>query len=139
MEAERPRVGIGVLVFRDGKILLGKRKGSHAAGLYGGPGGHLEHMESFAECARREAKEEVGIEIENIQFLCLTNFQDHAPKHYVDIGLTAQWKSGEPTILEPDKCDGWAWYDIDNISVPLFGVVKNYIEAYKNGGNYFDS
>jgi hypothetical protein len=29
MEGRQPKVGIGVLVFKDGKILLGKRKNSH--------------------------------------------------------------------------------------------------------------
>lgn len=139
MEQNIPKVGIGVLIFRDGKVLLGKRKGAHAAGVYGGPGGHLEYLESFAECAKREAREEAGIEIDNIRFLCLTNFKDYAPKHYVDIGLAAEWVAGEPKILEPEKCEGWGWYDLDELPMPLFGVDKNYFESYKTGRNYFDS
>lgn len=37
-----PRIGVGVLIFRDGKLLLGKRRGSHGAGDWSAPGGHLE-------------------------------------------------------------------------------------------------
>ena len=66
--AQRPKVGIGVMIFKDDKILLGKRKGSHGEDEYAFPGGHLEYMESFAGCARREVSEECGIEIDNIRF-----------------------------------------------------------------------
>src|ERR1700739_4984898 len=108
-----PKVGIGVLIFKDDKVLLGKRKGSHAEGLYGGTGGHFEYMESFEECAKRETREETGIEIENIRFLCLTNLKSSKPKHYVDIGLVADWQSGDPQTLEPNKIEGWNWYSLD--------------------------
>src|SRR3989344_6633842 len=116
------KVWIGVAVIRDGKILLGKRKSSHGHGEYGGPGGHLEHLETFEECAQRETREETGIEIDNIRFLCITNLKKYATKHYIDIGVIADWKSGEPAVLEPEKCESWDWYDLDNLPAPLFAV-----------------
>ena len=73
MTAERPRVGIGVVVMKDGRVLLGRRKGSHGAGEYAYPGGHLEHLESFAECAVREVREETGLEISPPRFLRVMN------------------------------------------------------------------
>jgi 8-oxo-dGTP diphosphatase len=100
------KVGIGVMVIKDGKVLLGKRKGKHGAGEYAWPGGNFEYMESFEECAKREVMEETGMEIHNIRFLRLFNLKTYAPKHYVDIGLIADWKSGEPQLLEPEKCEG---------------------------------
>lgn len=137
-ELLRPKVGIGVAVFKEGKILLGKRKGAHGSGEYAGPGGHLEHLEFFENCAKRETLEETGMEIGNVRFLCLSNLKKYAPKHYVDIGIIADWKSGEPQILEPEKCESWGWYDLDNLPQPLFGVEPNYIEAIKTGRIYFD-
>lgn len=136
---QHPKVGIGVVIIKDGKILLQKRKNAHGAGEYAGTGGHLEHMESFEDCAKRETLEEAGIEIDKIRFLCLTNLKNYAPKHYVNIGLVAEWKNGEPQIMEPDKCEGWDWYDINNLPQPLFGTIAGYIEAYKTGKNYFDA
>ena len=135
----RPKVGIGVMVIKDGKVLLGKRKGSHGQGEYAWPGGHMEYMESFEECAKREVMEETGIEIGNIKFLRLLNLKTYAPKHYVDIGLMAQWISGEPKIMEPEKCDGWAWYEMANLPQPLFGTIESYIESYKTGRDYWDA
>src|SRR3989344_854683 len=103
----RPKVELGILIFKDGKVLLGKRK--HANGLgdgqYAGTGGHLEYMESIEECAKRETLEEAGIEIENVRFLCAINLKDYPPKHYLDIGLVADWKSGEPKVMEPEKLE----------------------------------
>ncbi len=138
-EFGRPRVGVGIMVMKDGKILLGKRKGSHGEGEYAFPGGHLEYMESFEACAKREVKEETGVEIRNVRFLRLLNFKDYAPKHYVDIGLLADWKSGEPAVLEPEKCERWGWYDPKNLPKPLFASLPSYFEALKTDKNFFDN
>src|SRR3989344_9365168 len=108
-EAQRPKGGVGVLVFKDGKVLIGKRKGSHGEGEWAWPGGHMEYMESFENCAKREVQEETGMEIENVRFLRLMNLKEYAPKHYVDIGMVADWKSGEPQVSEPDRMLGWEW------------------------------
>ena len=121
------------------KHFWGKRKGKHAAGQYALPGGHFEYMESFIESAKREVREETGMEIDNIRFLRISNLKDYAPKHYVDIGLLADWKSGEPVVMEPEKCEGWDWYELDKFPEPLFATIETYIEAYKGGKFFFDN
>jgi len=138
-EEKRPKVGIGVMIFKDGKVLVGKRKNSHGAGEYAWPGGHLEYMESILECAKREAREEAGIEIQNVRFLRLMNLKAYDPKHYVDIALIADWKSGEPQVLEPEKCEFWDWYPPDNLPKPGFAAIDTYLEALKTGKNFFDN
>lgn len=140
-DEQRVRVGIGVMIFKDGKVLAGRRKNAHGAGQFAWPGGHFEYMESFEECARREVKEETGLEIENIRFLRLMNLRSYAPKHYVDIALVADWKSGEPEVLEPEKIDRWDWYDPEEIATtnePMFATLPSYFEALKTGRNYWD-
>lgn len=138
-QEQRPKVGIGVMIIKDDKVLLGKRKGSHGEGEYAWPGGHMEYMESFEECAKREVLEETGVQIHNIRFLRLMNLKQYAPKHYVDIGLVADWKSGDPKIMEPEKIEGWEWYDINELPQPLFSTIPSYIEAYRTGKNYWDA
>lgn len=135
---QRPRVGIGVMIMKDGKTLLGKRKGSHGEGEYSFPGGHLEYMESFADCAEREVAEETGIKIKNIQFQFLSNVTRYAPKHYMHIGLVAEWSAGEPELLEPEKCEGWDWYDLDKLPSPIFYMCQQALKAHQTGQNYFD-
>ena len=134
-----PKVGIGVMILREGKILLGKRKGSHGEGEYAFPGGHLEYMEGFEQCARRETAEECGVEIENVRFQYLSNLLKYAPKHYVHIGLVADWKSGEPLLLEPEKCEAWEWFDLDHLSdIPMFEPCRLAVEYYQSDINYYD-
>ena len=132
------RVGTNVLIFKEGKILLGKRIGGFGTNTYQTPGGHLEYMESAEECLRRETREEAGIEIKNVKFLFAMNFRAYAPRHYAHFGFTANWESGEPIDGEPDKCTDWKWYDLDNIPQPLFRGTEISLEAYRTGKTFFD-
>jgi 8-oxo-dGTP diphosphatase len=56
----RPHVGIGVLLVRDEKLLLVKRKYAPDAGMWSIPGGHLELGEEVKRAAVRECEEETG-------------------------------------------------------------------------------
>jgi 8-oxo-dGTP diphosphatase len=127
-----------VVVLKEGKILFGKRKSKLSTDTFGVPGGHLEYMESFEDCARREVREETGIEIQNIRFLFVGNTTHFAPKHFVNIGLVADWKSGELQNLEPDKCEGWEWYDMADLPKPLMYTNAQAVDAYKTGKTYYD-
>ncbi len=138
MTEENPKVGVGVLILKDGKVLLGKRKGSHGEGEFAFPGGHLEYMESFADCATRETMEECGVEIANIRFQFLANVTKYAPKHYVHVGLIADWKSGEPQVLEPEKCESWEWYALDDLPEPIFEFCALALTYLESGESYFD-
>lgn len=132
------KVGVGVFIIKDGKVLLGRRKGEYGNNEYETPGGHLEYMETFEECAIRETKEEAGIEITDIKLLYTANMRIWKPKHYIHIEVIAKWKSGEPMVLEPEKKEGWGWYELDNIPQPLFKSEELALEALKTGQNYFD-
>jgi 8-oxo-dGTP diphosphatase len=141
MKAGMPRVGVGLMLVKDGKVLLGKRKGSHGEGEYAGPGGHLELGESIEQCVLRELSEEAGsdIKIKDLRFLCFINMRRYMPKHYAHIHMLAEWESGEPKITEPDKQESWGWYDIKNLPKPTFGTIAEAVEAYNTGKNFFES
>ena len=133
------KVGVGVMILKNGKILLHKRFGAHGEGEYASPGGHLDFGESIAKCAVRETKEETGIEIKNIKFLYFKNLTDYKDKHYAHINVVATWKSGEPKNMEPDKGGDWGWYDIKHLPKPRFATLDNAVEAYRTGKKFFDS
>jgi 8-oxo-dGTP diphosphatase len=135
----RPLVGVGVTILRDRTVLLGRRRGSHGAGEYSTPGGHLDHLESFEQCARRETREECGLEIAEVRFQFVANVTTYAPRHYVHIGLLADWVSGEPRVLEPEKCDGWAWWPLDAPPGPLFEMTRLALDALRTGMTSFDA
>ncbi len=131
MDHNIPRVGMGVLVVRDGKFLLGKRLGQHMPGYYAAPGGHLEHGESFAACAKREVFEETGLEVASVRLLTIGNYL-FGNKHYIDIDVIVEAPFGEPRVMESHKCAGWDWYHPEQLPSPLFVVTQRMIESYKS-------
>ena len=138
-EGSRPQVGIGVIIRKGSKILLGRRKGSHGAGEYATPGGHLEHLEGMVECCAREVLEETGLTIKDVRFLRVMNVLDYAPRHYVDLTFVADWEAGEPEVREPDKVDRWDWYELDALPTPLFATMPSAVAALRGEGNWWDS
>ena len=120
-ESLSPRVGVGVFVFRDGKFLIGQRRGSHGAGSWSVPGGHLEFGETPEQTAIREVREETGLEIAHVAFAAVTNdiFSDEN-KHYLTVWMKAEWTANEPKIMEPDKFIEQRWVDFDSLPEPLF-------------------
>lgn len=127
---DRPKVGIGVLVERDGKVLLGKRLSSHGAGSWQIPGGHLEYWHSFEETALRELEEETGMTgVEVTDLICVINDRVYG-KHFVTVGMHAKWKEGEPFAAEPDKSMDWQWFKPTELPEPLFLPSKGVIEHW---------
>ncbi|MBN2280201.1 MAG: NUDIX domain-containing protein [Candidatus Marinimicrobia bacterium] len=126
MNKNRPKVGIGVIIRKEGKILLGKRINAHGEGTWSFPGGHLEFGESWQECALREVKEETGLRIKNIRFFKATNdIFKKEQKHYITLFMECEYESGELQNLEPDKCEKWDWFDWNDLPGNLFLPIKN--------------
>ncbi len=123
---DRPLIGVGVIVMRENRVLLGRRRNAHGAGTWQFPGGHLEFNESIEECARREVFEETGLRIQSPRRGPYTNdiFPDDG-KHYVTLYVLAYCGSGEPTLREPDKCDRWDWFSWDDPPRPRFIPLAN--------------
>jgi 8-oxo-dGTP diphosphatase len=127
---------MGILVMRHGRVLLGRRRGSHGSGYYAAPGGHIEFGESFEQAARREVREETGLEIVDLRLLSVGNYlfeREDGERHYIDVDFVCEAAEGEPKLMEPEKCDGWDWYDPDNLPQPLFIVTQRMIESLRAG------
>lgn len=136
---DRPRVGVGVIVLnKEGNVLIGKRKGSHAQ-FYSIPGGHLDEGETFEEAAIREVKEELDIEIKNPQVVAVTNNLEtfrQEKLHYISIILLAKEFSGTPRIMEPEKCEEIVWVNPRNLPTPHFDASRRGIDCYLEGKFY---
>ncbi|KAF9632281.1 putative nudix protein [Lasiodiplodia theobromae] len=129
--AKNARVGVGVFILNDkNQFIIGKRKGSHGAGTWALPGGHLEFGEGFEECAARETMEETGLETTDVRFFTATNsvFTDIGA-HYVTIFMTARisGEKTEPENLEPEKCEMWKWVDWEEL--------RTMAEKFKSAGD----
>lgn len=127
-ETSKPRVGVGVLVTKDDKVLLGKRKGAHGSDSYAPPGGNLEFKETIEACARRELIEETGLTPLSVQLGPWTEDVIDNQKHYITFFAIVNDFEGEPQLLEHEKCDGWEWYSWDDLPSPLFPSVQSLIE-----------
>ncbi|MFW5746777.1 MAG: NUDIX domain-containing protein, partial [Nanoarchaeota archaeon] len=74
-------VGFGVMLLRNGRVLLGRRhpdpeKADSAldgAGTWTMPGGKLHFQETFEEGAIREVAEETGLRLNNLQVIAVNN------------------------------------------------------------------
>jgi len=130
-DSQAPRIGVAVIIRRGGLVLLGKRRSAtHGDGVWQFPGGHLEWGESVHDCARRETREETGLELTTIRDGPWTNdrFPANAGKparHYVTLFVVADAPNGEPVTLEPDKCEGWTWFRWDQLPAPRFLPIEH--------------
>ena len=76
--------------------------------------GHLEKGESLAHAVVREAKEEIGIEIDE-KDLKLVSVIHPYQDDYLNVFFETKKYQGIPQIMEKDKCDDLQWFDIDNL------------------------
>jgi len=129
---------VGVIVLKDEKILLGKRRGKHGSGEYSCPGGHLEFGESFVDCVKRETKEESGVDIGNVRFASVANIIKHVDRQDVLLNFVSDWVSGEVVDDNNEKIGEWDWYSFDNLPQPLFYPTEVLIDSYKINKNFYD-
>lgn len=97
---EYPRIGVGAVVFREGRVLLVRRGGPPAQGLWAIPGGGLELGETLRQGAEREIFEETGIAIRAGDQVFTGETMDldadgRIRFHYVIIDFAAEYLSGE--------------------------------------------
>jgi 8-oxo-dGTP diphosphatase len=118
---QRPQVGVGVLITKDDRVLLMKRKNSHGDGTWSAPGGHLEYGELTEQCAIREAQEEVGVIITDVTFLAITNdVFEMEQKHYITIWMAGRHASGTPMMNAVHEMSALDWFSWDALPEPLF-------------------
>jgi len=126
MSTMKFRIGIGVIIWKEGKVLLGERIGSHGANTWSFPGGHLEDNESPEATAKREVLEETGLEVNDLvpSGFTFDHFEENNT-NYLTLFYRCQWINGTPTILEKDKCREWRWCELNKLPEPLFKPVAS--------------
>jgi len=135
-QAPRPLVGVGVIFVRQGRVFLAKRHGAHGEDTWASAGGHLENGESLEECARREAMEELGVTVGDMEFLCVSNIIAYG-KHYVDIEFIGDIGDQEPVLAEPEAFIDSGWFSLDDLPEPMFHAMRYALDSYGTGQHYF--
>jgi 8-oxo-dGTP diphosphatase len=129
MTRQFPILAASVCVWRDGKVLLAKRK----EGIWALPGGKVEPGETVAEAAARELLEETGIVANALRFVGLYEIIRNAPEgglqmHYAIACHTGIWLRGE--AVASSDADEIAWLfpeDVGKLSIAMH--VKSAIES----------
>jgi len=97
----RPVPAVAALVFRDGSVLLVKRRDEPNRGRWSPPGGSLELGETVEEAAARETLEETGVTVRPVRVVDVRDFLDKDADgrvrwHYVLMNVLCDYVSGEP-------------------------------------------
>jgi len=134
-------VGANCIVFRDGKVLLGLRKGS-GEGKWGLPGGHLEWGERLGEAALRELEEETGLVAEKAEFVGIVNdVQERSgeTQHRIQCAFLIEGVKGEPEIMEPDRCAEWQWFPIEELPDTVWEPFQDQLRGFVEGEVLLDA
>lgn len=106
----------GVLICREQEVILIRRGGDPGRGLWDIPGGFLEPGETPPVAARREIREELGVELGSLDLL-LTDINPLPACTVLDIIYTAPWASGVPRA--GSDAAAWAWFHRDALPEDL--------------------
>src|SRR3989338_4234268 len=120
-------VSIGIAIMNnEGKFLLSKRSQNcrNEKGLWEFPGGQVHFGEKLVDAVKREAFEELGVEVEILQLLgCFNHILSEEKQHWVPTTFVCRVVSGIPKIMEPKKCDGLKLAKLEEINYGEISVV----------------
>jgi 8-oxo-dGTP pyrophosphatase MutT (NUDIX family) len=129
-----------LILIKDSQVLLIKRANTgYMDGMYSLPSGHVEPFEPAELAAAREAKEEVGINVD-IQDLLLvhTIYRKAQEKDHERVDFffrTDKWR-GTVKNCEPDKCDGVRWFGLGELPKNIAPEVETMFKEIAKGNIY---
>lgn len=132
MSNNQVKVGVGVIVKTPQGIVLIRRQGSHGAGEWSFPGGHLEFDETILECASRETLEEIGVITHSLRHLYFYTEDSFPEKRYITVYVVAETED-TAIICEPHKASAIIFINPNDIlPTPIFSGVQKAWEVYLN-------
>ncbi|MBR3210793.1 MAG: NUDIX domain-containing protein [Bacilli bacterium] len=128
---------VHMMITKDNKVLVQKRKGSKLwPGFYSLPAGHVDEGENQYEALVREAKEELGIELDpkdiTKHYVVLRNnhFEINGKQlePYIDYYFELSKYKGIPKIMEEDKCDELIWINLKELPEPFVNYQGDFFD-----------
>ena len=140
MKKERFRIipAVYLVLARGNQVLLSRRLNTgYHDGDYSLPSGHLNGNETLAQAAVREAKEEVGIDVnqEDLRLIHVVSRKADDGERVSFFFAAGKWK-GEPKIMEHHKCDDLIWAERGRLPENMIPYVKLVLEKTKNNMTY---
>ena len=110
----QPLIGLGAIVWKEGKVLMVQRGRPPRQGAWSLPGGLQMLGETVTDGIRREIREETGIEIDLLGLVEVVDSVQRDPSdqvlyHFTIIDYAARWRSGE--AVAGDDAAAVAWVD----------------------------
>jgi len=123
------------LILKNGdKILLSKRKDpKHRDGEYGLIAGHIEEGETPQHAIIREAREEGGIELLEKDLQVAHVQLRYEDRTYFDVYLISSVWTGEPHIMEPEKCADMDWFLTEELPENTIDYIRDVLGNINRG------
>lgn len=121
----RPIAAVLAVVVHEGRVLLVRRANPPDAGLWGFPGGKIEHGETVAAAALRELLEETAVLGTTVSVLDALDAFETAEdgsviRHFILIAVLCRWAEGEPVAGDDALEAGWfPIVDLDPTLLPM--------------------
>jgi 8-oxo-dGTP diphosphatase len=127
-------VGVGAIIVNErGELFLARRgpKAKNERGLWEFPGGSVEFGERMADALKREIQEEYGFEITVGPLLdVVDHILPEEGQHWVSPTFLCRPASGEPRILEPEKCTQIGWFPPRQVPAELTFISRANLTHY---------
>jgi 8-oxo-dGTP diphosphatase len=130
VQFRNPLPGVVVVIEEDGYVLLGRRRGGYGAGKWGLPQGYIEFGEDFLTAARREVKEETGLDVQVRSILNVVSNLLSPGLHTLAIVLLAGVVGGE--LCAGDDLETLEWVPLTGpLPEMAFKADEHIIERYR--------
>jgi 8-oxo-dGTP diphosphatase len=127
-------VTIHLFFFRGDQILLLRRfQTGYMDGHFSVPAGHLDGEEKVRMAGVREAREEIGVQIDPQDMVFAGVFHRQSDEERVDFFFQVRKWIGEPSNAEPEKCDELRWADVEDLPKNTIPYVRRAIENFRAG------
>jgi 8-oxo-dGTP pyrophosphatase MutT (NUDIX family) len=132
-------VDVFLLLTSGDQLLLALRQGTgYADGEWNLPSGKLELGEDVVSAMRREAAEELGIQLaaDDLTLAATVHYGGRGGRGRVGLVFAAEWnplRHGEPVNAEPHKCGGIAWYAVDQLPATTNHYSTVCVSAWRSG------
>ena len=127
---KNPKVGVGILIFNEKNQLLviqRNNKKGEGKGSWSPPGGYVDWGEHFLNAAKREALEETGLKIKNIELFSVTS--EMLPSYHSITIWVKSYSNGTKISVDKDEVGDYKWCEINNPPTPLFEPFKQLIQT----------